>query len=249
MRIEPFAKLSQSHVKAVRNAFFIEQLLGPNTPKRQRWLNNDSQNVTKDFKSSTVHRIRLRNIRAGTPAKVLRIGSRCSKYLPWISIDHSPKKQMPSHPSHPRSLIFCHLRRFSLQRLMCLGSKRHIDWTAQLTVGCDPPSHQVHQVLDHFNQKPTKVLEENLILRLNETLDETLDQSLVSGIGFGHGQKDLQPAEVFPLELPWHILMELLLFADLGKWSVAWVHKTRPSKKNGSTGMFIQAFRIALILQ
>ena len=125
--------------------------------------------MTKDFKSSTVHQIRLRNIRAGTPAKVLRMGSRCSKYLPWISIDHSPKKQLPSHPSHPRSLIFRHLRRFSLQRLMCLGSKRHIDWTAQLTVGCDPPSHQV---LDHFNQKPTKVLEENLILRLNETLND-----------------------------------------------------------------------------
>lgn len=69
-----------------------------------------------------------------------------------------------------KSLIFCHLWRFSLQRLMCLGFQRDIfDWKKIIKIEQLQNSVVTHQVLYHFNQKPTKVLEENLILSLHHT--------------------------------------------------------------------------------
>lgn len=160
-----------------------------------------------------------------TQANVLRIGSRCSKYLQFWNII---TKQV-TILSRAKSLIFGHLRGFSLQRLMCLGWHLGHSWTSwtdiwnHLKLNIEELHsselwHVVtHQVQYHFNQKPTKVSEEHLILlSLHQTWWPKLHQiATVLQIC-----RDLQPGwEEFPLELPWHILM---ILDDPGICGVCW---------------------------
>lgn len=60
---------------------------------------------------------------------------------------------------------------------MCLRFHRDIfDWTVFKNIEQLQKSVVTHQVLCHFNQKPTKVMEENLILSLHHTFRPKLPQ-------------------------------------------------------------------------